>query len=551
MRKIIKKSNSSNAHELSNVAWGIAEVLRHDFKPAEYQNVVLPFVFLARVSGLTSGGKENLKLAIASAIDAPTPTKALKNLNDFLASVPSPIAEIFLDFEFDVTIKKLFATKLLKHVLAQTDHLVQLASEASNEQIGELYEELLRRFAETVGETAGEHYTPREVVQLMTKLLASPNFLENFKSKKIAVFDPACGAGGMIENARKEIKKSSGMKIEIFGQELNSQTCALANLIHFSSSSVGRISKGNSITDDAFAGDQFDLMIANPPFGVDWKKMAEFVKDEHLTLGFEGRFGAGLPRVSDGSLLFLQHMISKFRAKSESRIAIVLSGSALFSGIAGSGESQIREWILRNDWLEGVIALPDCLFYNTAISTYILVLTNKKEESLRGYVKVVDAREHFKKLARSQGSRRKEISQDQIDEILKIYFNFKHDNIAKLVDRESFVRFRIPLNVEFKDSEISKEIISMPWPIGFDLLEPHEYLGNPHVEDVVRKFVSTNVEPHVVNCKIDMSGIKTICQISFGQLFHRQSDSTDLGGATARLAAQLNELQSLVAKIEL
>jgi type I restriction enzyme M protein len=283
--------------------------------------------------------------------------------------------------------------------------------------MGYIFEELLRKFSEMSNETAGEHYTPREVISLMVNLLisgpAARELTDNPKPVR-TVYDPAAGTGGMLMTALHHIKRLNPAAIvEVYGQELNDETWAIAQSdLMMQDTAPERMRNGNSLTRDAFPTEKFDYILANPPYGVDWKAYAAPIKAEHEKLGFHGRFGAGLPRVSDGSFLFLQHMLSHMKPTG-SRVGIVLSGSPLFSGQAGSGESEIRRWILENDWLEGIVALPDQMFYNTGISTYVWILTNTKADEDRGTVKLIDARELGTKMRKSLGDKRKELTPDR------------------------------------------------------------------------------------------------------------------------------------------
>src|SRR6266568_7590357 len=292
--------------------------------------------------------------------------------------------------------------------------------------MGYLYEELIRKFSELSNETAGEHFTPREVIRLMVNLLFIDDADVLTKPGIVKTLcDPACGTGGMLSVAEDHLRSlNPGARLEVFGQELNDETYAICRSdMMLNGQDASRIYSGSSFDHDGLPDQQFDYMLANPPFGVEWKKVEDAVKKEAQTKGFAGRFGAGLPRINDGSFLFLQHMISKVKPREEggSRLAIVFNGSPLFTGGAGSGESEIRRWIIENDWLEAVVALPDQLFYNTGISTYFRIVTNRKREERRGKVQLVDARDYFVKMRKSLGEKRKKISTEQIDEITRLY----------------------------------------------------------------------------------------------------------------------------------
>jgi type I restriction enzyme M protein len=326
----------------------------------------------------------------------------------------------------------------------------------SNEAMGYIFEELLRKFSEMSNETAGEHYTPREVIRLMVDLLLAEDAAALTGPAPVRmVYDPAAGTGGMLAIASEQMRRMNpNTTVEVFGQELNPETWAIARSeLMMRNEPAERMVLGNSLTADGWSGEHFDYMLANPPYGVDWKAYADPIKTEAAsTIG--GRFAAGLPRISDGSLLFLQHMISKMKLPSVSekgsRIAIVLSGSPLFAGGAGSGESEIRRWIIENDWLEGVVALPDQMFYNTGISTYVWIVTNRKPTGRRGTVTLVDARELGTKMRKSLGDKRKELAPDAIAEISRLF----QDGI-ELAGADP--RIKVMHNVEFGFARLTVE----------------------------------------------------------------------------------------------
>ena len=291
-------------------------------------------------------------------------------------------------------------------------------------------------------EIAGEHFTPREVIRLMVNLLfATDDDILTDPGVIKTLYDPACGTGGMLSVAEDHLRSlNPSARLEVFGQELNDETYAICRSdMMLKGQDASHIVPGNSFSDDGHKAARFDYVLANPPFGVEWKKVEEAVRAEHETRGFAGRFGAGLPRINDGSFLFLQHMLSKMKAtRGGSRLAIVFNGSPLFSGAAGSGESEIRRWIIENDWLEAVVALPDQLFYNTGISTYFWVLANRKRPERRGKVQLIDAREQWVKMRKSLGEKRKEISAEGIVEITRLYADFTEGERVKVLPNESF-----------------------------------------------------------------------------------------------------------------
>lgn len=326
-------------------------------------------------------------------------------------------------------------------------------------------------------ETAGEHYTPREVIRLVADLLVRGEAARELTEKEMPVrtiYDPAAGTGGMLMVTMDRIKDLQPSAIvEVYGQELNPETWAIAQSdLMMQNIAPERMRQGNTLTADAFPTEKFDFILANPPYGVDWKTYAQPITDEAEKLGFSGRFGAGLPRVSDGSLLFLQHMLSHMKSVTEanpagSRVGIALSGSPLFSGQAGSGEREIRRWILENDWLEGIVALPDQMFYNTAISTYVWVLSNAKPSEQRGLVKLIDAREMGTKMRRSLGDKRKELTDDTIDEIVRLFGRaldeFADDARVKVLPREAFGFQRVTVErPAHRRWEVTREAVAEP-----------------------------------------------------------------------------------------
>jgi len=331
----------------------------------------------------------------------------------------------------------------------------------SSIEMGYVFEELIRKFSELSNETAGEHFTPREVIRLMVNLLFL-NDKEILTKKGIVktIYDPACGTGGMLSVAENYLRElNPRARLEVFGQEVNPESYAICNSdMLIKGENTANIKFGNSFTIDGLESEKFDYMLSNPPFGVEWKKVETHIKKEHETKGYGGRFGAGLPRISDGSFLFLQHMISKMKPTNNgTRLGIVFNGSPLFSGGAVSGESEIRKWIIENDMLEAIIAMPDQLFYNTGIFTYVWILTNRKPVERKGKIQLVNAASFFEKMSRSLGNKRNEISDKQIDEITGIYGDFVEGEFCRIFDNEAFGFNRItverPLRLNFQNSE--------------------------------------------------------------------------------------------------
>jgi type I restriction enzyme M protein len=429
--------------------WQVADLLRGDYKRHEYGQVILPFTLMrrldavmeptrkavrARDAGLDVQNKQRL-LEIAAklpfyntseqdfktiAADAPN---AAKNLRDYINGFSPNVREILARFDLDNEITRLAGAKILYRVVGKFAEMRDL-EKLSNHDMGYVFEHLIRMFADASNETAGEHFTPREVIKLMVNLLIAPDAdTVAGEGQVINILDPACGTGGMLTAAEDHIKSiNPKAEVYLFGQEVNAESWAVCQSDMLLRNQRGRIYFGNSFSDDGHPHMKFDYMLANPPFGVEWKKVKDEVEDE-AELGYAGRFGAGTPRINDGSFLFLQHMLSKMEPVEGkgARLAIVFNGSPLFTGAAESGESRIRQWILENDWLEGIVALPDQLFYNTGISTYFWILSNRKARKLRGKVILLDARDQWEKMRKSLGDKRKQVSDAQIKHITELY----------------------------------------------------------------------------------------------------------------------------------
>ncbi len=454
--------------------WKVADKLRGTFKQHEYGSVMLPLLVLRRMDAvlaptkqavldkasgfptMNDGVDQLLKKTAGQRFYSTSPLTFQTLLNDDLNladNLASYIRHLSRDayrvieaYGFDDKIARMDRAQILYSVVADFADLDLRPSVVSNEAMGYIFEELLRKFSEMSNETAGEHYTPREVIGLMVQLLLSGRTFEELSENPApvrTVYDPAAGTGGMLMTAMQAITeiKDTAM-VKVYGQELNDETWAIAQSdLMMQNIDPGQMRNGNTLTTDAFRTERYDFILANPPYGVDWKAYAAPIREESEKQGFHGRFGAGLPRVSDGSFLFLQHMLSKMKPTG-SRVAIVLSGSPLFSGQAGSGESEIRRWILENDWLEGIVALPDQMFYNTGISTYVWILTNDKAEADRGVVKLIDARESGSKMRKSLGDKRKELTEPSIKEIVQLYGGAHDESAAdarvKVLTNETF-----------------------------------------------------------------------------------------------------------------
>lgn len=494
--------NSSKHTELANHAWSVADLLRGDYKQSDYGKVILPFTVLRRLECVLEPTRDKVLKMLANPpgnemdLDsflrraagqlfynksdltlkkiANDPGNAARNLQFYIGAFSPNAVSVFDRFEFNQQIRRLDTAGLLYRVIGRFCDLDLRPEVVANHNMGYVFEELIRRFAEQSNETAGEHFTPREVIELMVNLLLGPDGdVLSLPGIVRTVMDPACGTGGMLSAAEEHIRRHNpDADVAYYGQELNPESWAICcSDLMIKGQDSDHIAFGNSFSDDGHKRAKFDYVLANPPFGVDWKKVKEEVEHEHETGGGEDRFSAGLPRINDGSLLFLQHMISKMKpvdvnGKGGSRIAIVFNGSPLFTGAAGSGESEIRRWILENDWLEGIVALPDQLFYNTGISTYFWILTNRKDPDHKGKVVLLDARDQWQKMRKSLGDKRKELGKQHIEDITRLYgeaLNAANDEShpmhakVKVFPNEAFGYQRItverPLKLKFEVSE--------------------------------------------------------------------------------------------------
>ena len=442
-----------NSSELSSFIWSVADLLRGDYKRADYGKLILPFTLLRRLECVLEPTKAKVlkeyeKRKGEAALDvrltrasgqafyntSPFTLSGLladqkhirQNLTAYLGDFSTEARDVFEHFRFLARISELEEKNLL-FLLVQKFAVIDLHPDVvPNEMMGQTFEDLIRRFAEDSNETAGEHFTPRDVIRLIVQCLFNEDS-EVLAQKGIirSLYDPTAGTGGMLsvgENMLHEMNANAVLRL--FGQELNDESYAICKGdMLIKGQDPNNVRLGNTLSADAFPDDKFDYGLSNPPFGVDWKKVQEAVKTEYEKKGYGGRFGPGLPRISDGALLFLLHLISKMRpvADGGGRIGIVLNGSPLFTGDAGSGESEIRRWILENDWLEAIIALPTDLFYNTGIATYIWILDNDKRKDRKGRVQLIDATRMYAKMKKSLGSKRATITDDQIAEIVKVY----------------------------------------------------------------------------------------------------------------------------------
>lgn len=477
-----------NFQEKANFIWSVADLLRGDYKQSEYGRVILPLTVMRRLDQVLAPTKQKVldqakKHKGSAGLDrilrnasghsfyntslytfetlVNDPNGIALNLRQHLNGYSENARRILDEFRFEEQIERLDGANLLFRIIKKFLEVDLHPDKVTNREMGYIFEELIRKFSEISNETAGEHFTPRDVVRLMVNILLAPDDATLAKKGVIkTLYDPACGTGGMLSVAEEHLRElNPDAELHLFGQELNPESYAICvSDLLITGHEPDNIKLGNSFSEDGHKGKTFDYMLCNPPFGVEWKKVEDAVVDEHEKQGYAGRFGAGLPRINDGSLLFLQHMVSKMKSPNEggSRMGIVFNGSPLFTGGAASGESEIRRWVLENDLLEAIVALPDNMFYNTGISTYLWFLTNRKAPERRGKVQLVDASSFFTKMRKSLGEKRQEISEAQAAEVVRLYGEFKEGKQVKIYPTTFFGYRRItmerPLRLNFQAS---------------------------------------------------------------------------------------------------
>lgn len=460
-------------NEISSFIWKVCDdELRGLFKPHEYGDVIIPFVVLRRLDCLLEGQKDEvveLYNSLKDKIEDVSPIIKKKtgltfynysrfdlqrlksdpnglkiNFPNYISGYSENVHVILENFQLDKPVEKLLKNKKLYTLLDKFTEVDLSPKMIDNHTMGQVFEELLRKFSEMSNETSGEHYTPRDIVRLLVSLVFSESE-EDLKGEGNirSLFDPCSGTGGMLTIGKEWVNEniSNFVKFILYGQELNPQTFSICKSdFLITGEDPDKIKLGSSLSNDQFEGMKFDYMITNPPFGVSWKSEQEFVENESKNP--LGRFSVGTPRTSDGSLLFLQHLISKMKPEG-SRIGIVFNGSPLFTGDSGSGESEIRKWIIENDWLEGIISLPDQLFFNTGISTYIWIVTNKKKPKRKGKIQLIDGSTFYQLMKKSLGSKRKFIDDNQRNDLIKQYTSFTESEYCKIYPNEFFGYTRV------------------------------------------------------------------------------------------------------------
>jgi type I restriction enzyme M protein len=539
----------SNHNEISSFIWNVCDdVLRGLFKQHEYGDVILPFVVLRRLDCVLEGKKDeiikvhkeyrdkfddtskiihsklNLKFSNYSEYDLKRlkdePNKLSENFYDYLSSFSTNVQDIIKNFGLQKHIDKLDSNDKLYLLIEKFTDIDLHPSNVDNHVMGNIFEELLRKFSEMSNETSGEHYTPRDVVNLLVSLVFSSDKEKLSDSNKIiSVYDPCCGTGGMLTIGKDWVHENINKEVDVnlFGQELNPQTYSICKSdFLITDEEPDNIKLGSTLTNDQHSDGnrKFDYMITNPPFGVSWKSEQKQILNESSEYG--GRFSVGTPRSSDGSLLFLQHLISKMETQG-SRIGIVFNGSPLFTGDSGSGESEIRKWVIENDWLESVVSLPDQIFFNTSISTYIWIVTNKKEPQRKGKVQLIDGSSFYKSMKKSLGSKRKYVEDSQIKQLLQTYQNFEENEHSKIFDNDFFGYNKVTIEQpKVKNGEVVKDKKGIPIPDS----KLRDYERIPLSKDI-EEYFSEEVEPHLPNSWVDFDKTKKGYEINFNKYFYQ------------------------------
>ena len=570
---------------LSAFIWSVADLLRGDYKQSEYGKVILPFTVLRRLDCVLEGTKAAVlvekKLREKAGLNvepfllkksgafffntSPMDLKQLmgdagnvaKNLRAYVDAFSPAVRDIFEHFEFHTQIDRLAKASLLYLVTEKFANIDLHPETVSNAQMGTVFEELIRKFAELSNETAGEHFTPREVIRLMVNLifledddaLAKPGVVRS-------LYDPTAGTGGMLSVADEHLTEHNPKaRLVMHGQELNPESYAICKAdMLIKGQDIGNIILGNTLSADGHPGKHFDYMLSNPPFGVEWKKIEKEVRREATDDGFNGRFGPGLPRVSDGSLLFLMHLLSKMRPAKDggSRFGIVLNGSPLFTGGAGSGESEIRRYVLENDLLEAIIGLPTDMFYNTGISTYVWIVSNRKPANRKGKVQLIDASSFWQKLRKTLGSKRKELSPEHIDDLTRIFGNAKKVTrdgvpISRIFKNEDFGYRTITVERPERDAD-GKVVIATKGkgkghPVPDASLRDTE---NVPLSEDVRVYFMREVLPHASDAWIDHDKTKVGYEIPFNRHFYVFKPPRPLAEIDAELKGVTDRILTMI-----
>lgn len=574
-----------NQQALSALIWSVADLLRGDYKQSEYGKVILPFTVLRRLDCVLAATKPAVlaEHAAKSSLGlnpepfvlrvsgqgfynvSPLDMKKLmgdqdhirENLFAYVQGFSAAVRDIFERFAFQAQIERLAKAGLLYQVAERFANVDLHPDRVSNSQMGLVFEELIRKFAEISNETAGEHFTPREVIRLMVNLLFIEDDAVLAKPGVVrTIYDPTAGTGGMLSVAGEYLEEHNPeARLTMFGQELNPESYAICKAdMLIKGQDVGNIVFGNTFTDDGHLLRRFDYMLSNPPFGVEWKKVEKDIRQEHERQGYNGRFGPGLPRVSDGSLLFLLHLISKMRPAKDggSRFGIVLNGSPLFTGGAGSGESEIRRYVLENDLLEAIVGLPTDMFYNTGIATYVWILSNRKPAQRQGKVQLIDASGFWQKMRKSLGSKRKALSDGHITEITRLFGEFVEHREGKR-----------PVSRIFRNADFGYRAITVERPLrdehgkvvlgvkGKQKGKPQPDSGLRDTENVplgedVEAYFRREVLPHAPDAWIDHEKTKVGYEIPFNRHFYVFEPPRALAEIDAELKECTDRIKAMI-----
>ena len=565
-----------NIQNISSLIWAIADdVLRGTFKPNEYGRIILPFVVLRRLDCVLEQDKKQaieIYNSLKDSIDNPEPavlnklklnfynisnydleklksdpTNIKQNFENYIQGYSENVRDIVKNFNLQPLIDKLHDNDKLYLLIDKYTTVDLHPKTIDNHQMGTIYEELLRKFSEMTNEESGDHFTPRDIVQLLVTLVFGPD-KENLQGKGLirTIYDPCCGTGGLLSIGKQWVKENinSEISIELFGQELNDQTYAICKSDQLISGENPENIYGplSTLTKDQLKDNKFDYIIANPPYGVSWKSEADEIKEEAKDP--DGRFAVGTPRTSDGSLLFMQHMISKMNPEG-SRIGVVFNGSPLFTGDAGSGESDIRKWIIENDWLECVISLPDRMFFNTGITTYIWIVTNNKSSDRKGKVQLIDGSSFFSQMRKNLGDKAKYISEDHSQQLFEIYKNNEENEFSKIYPNNFFGYTKVVIEQPFiEDGDIKTDKKGNPKPDA-SKRDTERVSLNESIDD----YYDREVKPHLSNSWMDRSKDKVGYEINFSRYFYKFTPLRSIDEISMDLKTLDDEIQNLSLEI--
>ena len=566
---------SVNHSEISSFIWNVCDdVLRGLFKPHEYGDIILPFTVLRRLDCVLEEHKDtviDLYKEYQHKVEDPTPiilnqihttffnhskydlnrlrqdpSNVQMNLQNYLGGYSENVVEIIENFQLEKPIEKLNKNNRLFQFIDKFSEIDLHPNRVTNHQMGQVFEELLRKFSEMSNETSGEHYTPRDIVRLLVSLVFSQDEQELQGEGKVrSIFDPCCGTGGMLTIGKEWVLENinDNVRFRLLGQELNPQTFSICKSdMMITGEDPNNIRLGSSLSEDQFQGEKFDYMTTNVPFGVSWKSEQDYIINE--SENSQGRFSVGTPRVSDGSLLFLQHLISKMEDKG-SRIGIVFNGSPLFTGDSGSGESEIRKWIIENDWLECIVSLPDRLFFNTGISTYIWIVNNKKSDVRKGKIQLIDGSSFFKSMKKNLGEKSKEIPDEGREIILQHYLKFEENEFCKIYPNKFFGYTKVTIEQPIiENGNVVTDKQGNPKPDK----KKRDYERIP-LSDNIDEYYDREVKPHLPDSWMDISNNKVGFEINFTKYFYQYKPLRSLNDISQDLLRLDKETEGLMKEI--